>query len=80
MRRNSAGAEEEEGPLLWKLYYDSLLESPIPIGVYLIGYANDLAVVVTARKAETLEAMGVPCYGSYTTIAYSNHQYQSECI
>lgn len=41
------------GPLLWIIYYNSVLKTPMPEGVTLIGYADDTAIVVTA-KTETI--------------------------
>lgn len=42
------------GPTLWNVYYDGVLRIPAPWGVELIGYADDLAVVVTARTSEEI--------------------------
>lgn len=43
------------GPLLWNIYYDGVLRLPVPRGVTLVGYADDLAVVTTAATREALE-------------------------
>lgn len=43
------------GPTLWNIYYDGVFRLPMPLGVKLIGYADDLAITVTARNAEKLE-------------------------
>ena len=37
------------GPTLWNIYYCGVLRIPVPDGVTLIGYVDDLAVVVEAR-------------------------------
>lgn len=42
------------GPILWTIYYDSVLKTPMPDGVDLIGYADDTAIVVTANTANSL--------------------------
>lgn len=36
------------GPLLWSIYYDEVLRLEMPPNVLLVGYADDLAIVVTA--------------------------------
>ena len=38
------------GPTLWNVQYDGLLELELPEGVKLIGFADDVAMVVTARS------------------------------
>lgn len=43
------------GPLLWNIFYDGLLELPLPVGVRLVGFADDLAVLGTAHTTELLE-------------------------
>ncbi|XP_046599987.1 uncharacterized protein LOC124295147 [Neodiprion lecontei] len=43
------------GPLLWNLAYDDLLRMEMPEGVSTIGFADDIALLVTARTAELLE-------------------------
>lgn len=43
------------GPTLWNLAYDELLQIKIPIDCYIIGYADDVAIVVTSRRAEDLK-------------------------
>lgn len=44
------------GPTLWNLAYDSVLLMPdLPRGARLVAYADDLAVVVTAREEAALE-------------------------
>jgi len=44
------------GPFLWNVAYDSLLALPdLPEGTELVAYADDLAVMVTAKNAHTLQ-------------------------
>lgn len=42
------------GPLLWNIYYDSVLRIPLPRGVDIVGFADDLAVVTTASDSDVL--------------------------
>lgn len=42
------------GPLLWIIYYDSILKTPMPHGVTLLGYADDTAIVVKAKTEDLL--------------------------
>lgn len=37
------------GPLLWNILYDPILDLPLPVGATTIAYADDLAVVITAK-------------------------------
>lgn len=43
------------GPTLWNIVYDELLDMPTEPGTRLIGFADDLALVTTARDPENLE-------------------------
>lgn len=43
------------GPTLWNVYYDGVFRIPMPLGVQLVGYADDLGVVLTARNAAAIE-------------------------
>lgn len=45
------------GPTLWNIYYDSVLRVPMPGGVTLIAYADDLGVIVEKREVELLETI-----------------------
>ena len=45
------------GPLLWNIMYDGLLNLDLPDGSSLVGFADDVAVLVTARTTATLEIM-----------------------
>lgn len=45
------------GPTLWNILYDDLLESEMPDGVELVGFADDVAMVVVARNEEMLMNM-----------------------
>lgn len=42
--------------VLWNILYDGILRIPRKEGVDIIGYADDLAVVVVAKDMETLTA------------------------
>lgn len=42
------------GPTLWSLFYDGVLRLEVGREVNLIGFADDLAVVITAKTAEQL--------------------------
>lgn len=43
------------GPVLWNLYYDALLTIPLPVGVEIIAYADDIAILATAHTGPLLE-------------------------
>lgn len=43
------------GPLLWNILYDGVLRIAVPNGVKIIGFADDLAVMVTDSSVESLE-------------------------
>lgn len=42
------------GPTLWNVIYDGLLVTEMPEGCTLIGFADDIALVVTAKSEESL--------------------------
>jgi hypothetical protein len=42
------------GPTLWNVLYDGVLRLQMPEGVTLVGYADDLALVATAKNEEDL--------------------------
>lgn len=48
------------GPTLWNIAYDDLLNMEVPLGVRLVGFADDLAVVGVARSGELLENLVNP--------------------
>ena len=37
------------GPDIWNVGYDEVLDLPMPPGVYLVGYADDLVIVITMK-------------------------------
>lgn len=45
------------GPDLWNALYDELLRQELPIGASLVGYADDVAAIISARKVEKAEAI-----------------------
>jgi hypothetical protein len=42
------------GPVLWNIMYDGVLSLEVPVGVRLVAFADDLAIVGTARTEESL--------------------------
>ena len=50
-RRLTAGVAQGSilGPDFWNVVYDELLRLPMPPGVYLVAYADDVVVVIVAR-------------------------------
>ncbi|XP_070851501.1 uncharacterized protein [Drosophila suzukii] len=45
------------GPLLWNAMYDGILRITMPEGARLIGFADDVAIVVTAKKLPDAESI-----------------------
>lgn len=43
------------GPTLWNIFYDGLLRSQLPEGVYAVGFADDVALVTVNHTTEGLE-------------------------
>lgn len=43
------------GPLLWNVVYDGVLRLPLPKGVQLVGYADDIAVTVVAKEIANVQ-------------------------
>lgn len=52
MKQISAGAAQGSilGPELWNISYDDILHTEMPSDTYLVGYADDIAAVITARN------------------------------
>lgn len=46
------------GPTLWNVGYDSVLRQDWPASVTPVAFADDLALVITAREEEELESLG----------------------
>lgn len=44
------------GPTFWNIYYDSILNIPVPRSLKLIGYADDLAIVAVEKDKNSMEA------------------------
>lgn len=45
------------GLLLWNVVFNGVFELELPVGVRIVGYADDLAIVVSARKHDQVTAM-----------------------
>lgn len=45
------------GPLLWNIMYDGLLKLTIPDGAKLVAFADDVAVVITAKHLEEVNSI-----------------------
>jgi len=45
------------GQILWNTVYDQLLIMLVPVGLHLVGFTNDLAVVGTARSGPMLKEL-----------------------
>ncbi len=43
------------GPLLWNVLYDGVLCLPLPKEVQIIGYADDIAVIVVAKELDQIQ-------------------------
>ncbi len=42
------------GPLLWNIMYDAILKLPVPDGVELVGFADDVAAVIVGKEIEDI--------------------------
>lgn len=54
----TAGAAQGSilGPELWNINYDDILGIEMPVDSYLVGYADDIAAVITARNMEEAQS------------------------
>jgi len=54
VKQTTAGAAQGSilGPELWNISYDDILRTEMPSDTYLVGYADDIAAIITARHAE----------------------------
>lgn len=43
------------GPVLWNIFYDAVLSLPVPPGVKVVAYVDDIAVLETAHTGPLLE-------------------------
>lgn len=48
------------GPTLWNVFYDELLELPMPQGVELIGFADDIVVTAIGHNNVMIEELVNP--------------------
>jgi len=48
------------GPTLWNLFYDGVLRLPVPDGIKLVAFADDVAVVAVAHNADLIEQLVNP--------------------
>jgi hypothetical protein len=46
------------GPTLWNIMYDGVLRLELPRGAVAVGFADDLGLLITARRPEELEHIG----------------------
>lgn len=54
------------GPAMWNLFFDGLLRKPLPEGARLIGFADDITLVVTRHTTEEGERVA---WGSLAVIS-----------
>lgn len=57
LRKVTAGAVQGSvlGPDLWNIMYDQVLRLPMPEDTFTVGYADDLALVITAKDVRIAE-------------------------
>lgn len=60
------------GPFLWNLMYDGLLKLPLPEGAKLVGYADDIALVVDKPTIGLIEIVANDCLGRINRWLRSN--------
>lgn len=55
----TAGAAQGSilGPDLWNIAYDGILRMEMPRETFLVGYADDIAVIITARDVDELQRL-----------------------
>ncbi|CAI6353663.1 unnamed protein product [Macrosiphum euphorbiae] len=72
------------GPTLWNLFYDGVLRLPVPAGVKLVAFADDVAVVAVAHNAELIEQLVNPVLCTICEWMTENHlrlaPEKSECV
>jgi len=60
------------GPTLWNLFYDGILQLPVPRSVRLIAFADDVAVVATVHNAALLKELANPVLEEITSWMTNN--------
>jgi len=72
------------GPSLWNVFYDGLLNTDMPPGVQLVAFADDVAVIGTARTGELASALMNPALQTIATWMRENGlqlaPQKSECV
>ena len=58
-RQITSGAAQGSmlGPDIWNVSYDGILRMEMPEGAFLVGYADDIAVVIVARDADLAQLL-----------------------
>lgn len=59
-RRTSAGVPQGSilGPSLWNAMYDGLLRVPLPEGVEMVAFADDVALAITGKNGDQIKIRG----------------------
>lgn len=72
------------GPTLWNLFYDGILRLPVPDGVKLVAFADDVAVVAVQHNADLIEDLVNPVLEDITRWMTDNGlelaPEKSECV
>lgn len=60
------------GPLLWNVQYDGLLSLDLPTGIESIGFADDVALFVSAANVDALNARAAAAFGIVSKLYVNN--------